>query len=453
MAKRKNRAATEAELGLITDIQPDARMTDHHEQHSNANKAILDLYEALDIDVDGNTGDIILGADFGNNVPDPIAVTDQGKVLATDGTDYGWVFVDSQNIKLTNAPGSPFGITEDSDYAGATSQAEANALFVKYITENENAVKALAAALGLEINVHPDGSIIIEIPNNINARYVVSGDPSGPNAGEVRPQTVQSGYPEITPDIWTTFMFNEEDLDGDTHDFAQISAGDVLSVYSANGENGNPVQANYSIDNVVSLGVFEVTNLSYSGNFVAGTILEVFVGKSAGDDLLDTIVGFEKTNFIGNFNDFSDVPGSPAYGDTFLRDIDYVFYTHTNKGWVVHHHYNDWNKVLEIDSKVDENTTNIGNLVVNLGGTVNPDGSIDVDNIDALPDGGNDGDFLTIDAAGEAAWVDADVFPKGTSSYSDAKAVEDAIAAITGLEVLSFQGNVSDAASLPGGAD
>ena len=59
MAKRKNRAATEQELGLITDIQPDARMNDHHDQHSNANKAIVDLYHALDIDVDGNTGDLV----------------------------------------------------------------------------------------------------------------------------------------------------------------------------------------------------------------------------------------------------------------------------------------------------------------------------------------------------------------------------------------------------------
>ena len=119
MAKRKNRAATEAELGLITDIQPDARMTDHHEQHSHANKAILDLYEALDIDIDGGTGDIILGADFGNNVPDPIAA-DAGKVLATDGSDYGWYTIDSSHVALAYN-NTPFGILDET----ATSQDEA----------------------------------------------------------------------------------------------------------------------------------------------------------------------------------------------------------------------------------------------------------------------------------------------------------------------------------------
>jgi len=164
MAKRKNRAATEAELGLITDIQPDARMTDHHEQHSNANKAILDLYEALDINIDGGTGDIILGADFGNNVPDATP-TDAGKVLATDGSDYGWVFVDSENIKLTNAPGgSPFGIADDPAYDNATTQKDANALFVRYITENEKAVKDLADAIGLNLEIDADGNITIELP-------------------------------------------------------------------------------------------------------------------------------------------------------------------------------------------------------------------------------------------------------------------------------------------------
>ena len=168
MAKRKNRAATEQELGLITDIQPDARMNDHHDQHSNANKAIVDLYQALDIDVDG-TGDLVLGADFGNNVPD--VAGQAGKVLATDGTDYGWHYVDSEHIALSNAPGSPFGISDDPDYATATTQAQANALFVRYISENEEAVKELALALGLELEVDVDGNITINVDPNGRLRW------------------------------------------------------------------------------------------------------------------------------------------------------------------------------------------------------------------------------------------------------------------------------------------
>ena len=160
MAKRKNRSATEQELGLITDIQPDARMTDHHEQHSNANKAIVDLYHALDIDVDGNTGDLVLGADFGNNVPETTGHA--GKVLATDGTDYGWSYVDSDHILLT-ANMNPFGILDDPAANDPNlTQAGANALFVKYIDENEEAVKELALALGLELEVDIDGNITIE---------------------------------------------------------------------------------------------------------------------------------------------------------------------------------------------------------------------------------------------------------------------------------------------------
>ena len=297
MAKRKNRAATEQELGLITDIQPDARMNDHHDQHSNANKAIVDLYQALDIDVDG-TGDLVLGADFGNNVPD--VAGQAGKVLATDGTDYGWHYVDSEHIALSNAPGSPFGISDDPDYATATTQAQANALFVRYISENEEAVKELALALGLELEVDVDGNITINV------------DPNGTN-----------------PSLDDKFDAND-------------AAGDAPA------------------------------NLT-------------------------------------NAKDMEDA--------------------------------------------IESNKADIDNLVVNLGGSVDIDGNITIDNIDALPDqSGQDGKFLTTDGT-DASWVDADVFPKGTSSYADAQDVEDAIVAITGLEVLAFQGNVSDAVSLPGGAE
>ena len=297
MAKRKNRAATEQELGLITDIQPDARMNDHHDQHSNANKAIVDLYQALDIDVDG-TGDLVLGADFGNNVPD--VAGQAGKVLATDGTDYGWAYVDSDHILLT-ANMNPFGILDDPAAGDPNlTQAGANALFVKYINENEEAVKELALALGLELEVDVDGNITIEIPGG----------------------------------------------------------GEVPSL----------------------------------------------------DDKFDA----------------KDAAGDAPANLTNAKDME---------------------------DAIESNKADIDNVVVNLGGSVDVDGNITIDNIDALPDQtGQDGKFLTTDGT-DASWVDADVFPKGTSSYADAQDVEDAIVAITGLEVLAFQGNVSDAVSLPGGAE
>ena len=51
----------------------------------------------------------------------------------------------------------------------------------------------------------------------------------------------------------------------------------------------------------------------------------------------------------------------------------------------------------------------------------------EIDIPDALPGGGSEGDFLSQNASGDAVWVDADVFPKGTSSYDDARAMEDAL--------------------------
>ena len=104
-------------------------------------------------------------------------------------------------------------------------------------------------------------------------------------------------------------------------------------------------------------------------------------------------------------------------------------------------------------ANISANAANIEAVVEVLGGTIDnisgieidalppqdgadgkfltTDGSVaswaDIDIPDALPDGGNEGEFLSLDDKGDAVWVDADVFPKGTSSYDDAGAMEDAL--------------------------
>ncbi len=246
MAKRKNRAATEQELGLITDIQPDARMNDHHEQHSNANKAIVDLYHALDIDVDGNTGDLELGADFGNNVPETTGHA--GKVLATDGTDYGWSYVDSNHILLTSNL-NPFGILDDPAANDPNlTQAGANALFVKYIEENEEAVKELALALGLQLEVDANGDITIIVdPNGTNpslgdkfdAKDAVGAAPSNLTNAKDMEDAIDSNK----SDIGKLVVGLGGDIDNISVDTSQIEA-DIAQNASDIADNASDIAQN-----------------------------------------------------------------------------------------------------------------------------------------------------------------------------------------------------------------
>ena len=59
-----------------------------------------------------------------------------------------------------------------------------------------------------------------------------------------------------------------------------------------------------------------------------------------------------------------------------------------------------------MEDAIESNKADIDNVVVNLGGSVDIDGNITIDNIDALPDQtGQDGNFLTTNGT-DASWSD-----------------------------------------------
>ena len=78
------------------------------------------------------------------------------------------------------------------------------------------------------------------------------------------------------------------------------------------------------------------------------------------------------------------------------------------------------NDATQMEAAIVDNADNIESLIAGLGGTVNPDGSIDIDiDVDGLPDqSGQGGKFLTTDGS-DASWGDVAV-----DSYDDTELIK-----------------------------
>ena len=234
------------------------------------------------------------------------------------------------------------------------------------------------------------------------------------------------------------------DIDSKLDKGTGLAAKDAKELEDAIGTNATNIDANK--ENINNL----VVNIGGTVDPDTGVIIEL---PNGGDPIdISGIVGLERVNFLGNYNDFAEVV-DPEIGDTFLKNSDYIFYTWVGDKWVVNFHYSDWTKVQEINSQVDKNASNITNISNSLGGTVDGNGNITIDKIDALPDqtdaegkylssvageavwaeidipdalpdGGKEGDVLSLDADGDAIWAEIDIPDVDLNGYATEEYVD-----------------------------
>ena len=230
---------------------------------------------------------------------------------------------------------------------------------------------------------------------------------------------------------------------------------DAINTNATNIEtNKTNIAANKeNIENVVSIIGGEVTD----GNITLPAPIDIDSKFDAGDTTakdakeLEDAIGLNTTNIDANKENINDlivnIGGSvnPDTGEIVLPDpIDIDSKFDIGAGTTT------LNDATAMEAAIDANTENVTKLINGLGGDVE---NIEIDGLppqtgedgkflttdgskaswaeiaipDALPGGGSEGDFLSQNASGDAVWVDADVFPKGTSSYDDAGEMEEAL--------------------------
>ncbi len=215
------------------------------------------------------------------------------------------------------------------------------------------------------------------------------------------------------------------------------------------------------------LNAVEADKLSKGAGLVAANakVLEDKIDTNAGDISTNTTnIATNTTNIEANKTNIENVVniigGEVTDGNITLPppiDIDSKFdkgaTTYADAGVMEADIKNNATDISNNTTNITTNATNIEAVVEVLGGDIDNIGGIEIDALppqtgadgkflttdgskaswedidipDALPIGGSEGDLLSQNASGDAVWVDADVFPKGASSYDDAGEMEQAL--------------------------